>query len=270
MMLRCSSFLLLLAAAVPQFSAPGTAQEPTPASAPAKAEKDKEVADKLAALKDVVDDRKCARDAEGLDLITVLVQKWQAGLSDKDKKDVVKGIEGVLKGGKLRQPDKAQLYIAAATALGQLGPDGAKPLQAAFEGKRIPDKEPWVPLRETILKALGKTKDESMVKFLTDTARRDPEAALQAAAGEALGNFDGSKEALRKEIVNGLLIKWSDMDAKSRVIDPADMEAQNVRKRLAVISGKWNDTLRRLTKETFDNYSEWNEWWNKNKNKEWK
>src|SRR5262245_20930927 len=178
-MMRTAAFVVFLAAAAV------CAQDPVPA---AKTDKpDKEVADKLATLKAVVEDRKCSRDAEGLDLITQLVQKWQGGLVDKDKKDVVKGIESVLLKGKLRETDKTQIYIAAATALGLLGQDGSKPLQAAFKDERFPDKEAWVPLRETLLKSLGKTKDESAIKFLLNIARRDPQAPLQAAAGEALG-----------------------------------------------------------------------------------
>jgi hypothetical protein len=254
------AFVLLLSAAA-------SAQDPAPVAKPDKP--DKEVAEKLAMLKEVVEDRKCSRDAEGLDLITHLVQKWQGGLVDKDKRDIVKGFESALLKGKLREPDKTQLYIAAATALGLLGTDGSKPLQAAFKDERFPDKEPWVPLRETLLKSLGKTKDESTIKFLLNVARRDPQAQLQAAAGEALGNFEESKAELRKDIVNSLIITYGEMDSRSRVIDPADIEAQNMVKRLAVVSGKWNDTLRKLTKQNFDNYPEWNEWYNKNKAKDW-
>ena len=257
---RCRSFVLVLA----------TGAMALPAQGGAPAGPDKEVGEKLAKLKEVVMDRKCARDTEGLDLITVLVKKWQAGLGDKDKAAVVKGLDGVLAQGKVREPDKTQIYTAAATALGQLGKDGAKPLQAAFDSDRFPRKEPWVPLRENLLKALGKTKDESMVKFLVDVARRSPEAGLQAAAGEALGNFDDSKEAIRKEIVNSLLIKYGEMDSRAHVINPADIEAQNMRDRLAVVSGKWNETLRKLTKQNFDTFPEWNEWYNKNKGNEWK
>lgn len=241
------------------------AQAPPPAAAP-----DKEVAAKLAALKEVVLDRKMARDAEGLDLITVLVQKWEAGLGDKDKAAVIKGLEGVFLQGKVRDPDKLQLYNATAVAMGRLGKDSAKALQSAFDNKRFPDKPEWVPFREALLKALGKTKDESQIKFLIDISRRHPEAALGAASGEALGNFDDSKESIRKEIVENLLIRYGEMDSRSRVIDPADIEAQNMRNRLAAMSGKWNETLRRMTKQTFDKYPEWNEWYNKNKAKPWK
>ena len=218
--------------------APAIAQEDKPTPAPAAEIKpDKEVAQKLDQLKDIVDDKKFARDGEGFDVITVLVQKWQGGLGDKDKKSVVKGLENVMLKGKLRPSDKAQLYTAAAVALGQLGIEAADALKAVYEDKRFPKKEDWVPLRCELLKAIGKTKDESKVKFLIEIARRDPEAQLEAAAGEALGNYEESKQEIKKEIVGGLLIRYGEIDSRARQIDPADIEAQNMQKRLAVIAG---------------------------------
>ncbi|MGE3171250.1 MAG: hypothetical protein AB7O97_01410 [Planctomycetota bacterium] len=263
MMRRFHPFVPVLTALL---LAPLSAQDDPPAE-PTKP--DPVVAEKLDELKDVVGDRKFERDAEANDIITKLVEKWREGLVDKDKKAIVKGLEMTLLKGKLRPADRMQIYNAAATALGLLGVDGSKPLQKAIDGSRFPNKEEWVPLRESMLKALGKTKDEDAIKFLTDVARRDPEAALQAAAGEALGNFADSEEKIRKEIVSDLLIKYGEMDSRAREIDPADLEAQNQRKRLAVISGKWNDTLRRLTGQDFDAFPKWNEWHNKNKNKDW-
>src|SRR5262249_38123454 len=156
-------------------------------------------------------------------------------------------------------------YTATAVALGHLGKDGAKPLLETIKSNRFPEKKEWVPLRETLLKQLGKTKDEAIVEFLIKIARQHPEPALQAAAGEALGNFDDSKEALRKDIVNNLLIRYGEFASLASVIDPANIQAQNARNALAVIQGKWNETLRRMTKQNFDQYQQWNEWYNKNK-----
>lgn len=230
---------------------------------------DKEVAEHLKRLKEAVNDKKQERDLEALDIITALVLKWEAGLDDKDKAAVIKGLDAVFD-AKVRPPDRIELYKGTAAALGRLGKDGAKPLEAAFEDKRFPAKPDWVPMREALVKAVGKTKDESRVKFLLDIARKHHEAALMAAAGEALGNFEDSDEKIRKEIVNGLLIRYGEMDSRARQLDPADIEAQNMRDRLAVCSGRWNETLRKLTRQTFDSYPEWNEWHNKNKAKEWK
>ena len=241
-------------------------QAQDPAAAPAGP--DKEVAEQLKRLKDAVNDRKQERDLEAQDIITLLVKKWEAGLVDKDKQAIVKGLDGVF-AAKPRKPDNIQIYKCTAAALGQIGKDGAKVLEEAYDSSKFPEKTEWVPMREAVLRALGKTKDEGHVKFLLDIARRESEAALQAAAGEALGNFEGSDEKIRKDIVSGLLIRYGEMDSRARQIDPVDMEAQNMRDRLAVVSGKWNETLSRLTKQNFDQYPEWNEWYNKNKNKDW-
>jgi hypothetical protein len=235
----------------------------------AKKDPDPEVAEKLGDLDDIVTNRKMERDAEAGAVLTALILKWRGGLCEKDQKQIVKGIGNVFLKGKVRPAEQAQIYIAAATALGETDESGADPLEKAFESKRFPDKPEWVQLRESLLRAMGKTKNEKKVKFLIDTAQRHPVDRLQAAAGEALGNFSGSDQKIRKEIVDKLLIRYGSMDSRARVIDPADIEAQNMRDRLAVIRPKWNDTLSQLTGENFDKFPEWQAWWNKNKSKNW-
>jgi hypothetical protein len=243
-----------------------TAQVAAPVPLPA----DKELQDILKTLKEVVADRKMARDAEGLDSIATMLKKWEAGLNDKDQETVVKGLDGVFYQGKLRDADKLQLYTAAAVALGRLGKSGGKPLMEAIKGSRFPSKREWIPMREILLKQLGKTMDEGAIEMLVKLAKSDPEPAIEAAAGEALGNFDQSKDQIRKDIVNTLLIKWGEFESKAIPIDPGNLEAQNARSALTVISGKWNDTLRRLTRQNLDKFGQWQTWLNKNKNKEWK
>lgn len=239
---------------------------------PADAEKlkpDPEVPKQLATLKEIVMDKKMARDAEGVQVIDLLTTKVGAGLAEKDRKAVAKGFEGVFTQGKLRESASIQLYVAAAAALGTMGTDGSGPLKAAFDNKKFPNKPEWVKLRETLLRNLGKTKDESMVKFLCEEARRSPEPQLMAAAGEALGNYEASDQKVRKEIVNNLLIRYGELDSRSRVLDSADIEAANARDYLAVISDKWNSTLGRLTGQNFRQYPEWNTWFNKNRAADW-
>jgi hypothetical protein len=241
-----------------------------PASAQ-KAEKlpaDPDVPVKLKELAEVAKDRKFTRDAAGIEIIDVLIQKQDKGLNDKDQKQVVKGLDSVLNKGRLRPAEKSQLYNTAAIALGRFGKDGAKPLKAAYEKKRFPNRPEWVPLREKLLVNIGKTKDEGAVKFLLDEARRSPEAALQAAAGEALGNFRESKQKLRREIVSGLIIKWGSLSEMGSQLG-ANVEAQNARDRLAAISGPWNESMKALTGQDFDTFRKWQGWYNKHKNDKW-
>lgn len=241
------------------------AQDPPPAKGP-----DKEVAEKIAVLKEVVADKKFARDEEGLKLIDELLQKSRAGVDPKDQTAIVKALDGVLTSGtKVRPPENTALYTGAATALGYCGAEGAKVLKAAYGNKRFPEKKEWVPLREQMLKNIGRTKDESMVKFLTNEARRHPEAALQAAAGEALGNFDESKDAVRKDIVGELLVTYGELAELASQMGSSNIAAQNAQDRLAALQDKWNSTLEKLTKQRCSTFREWQAWYNKNKNQPW-
>ncbi|MFN3239881.1 MAG: hypothetical protein ACE37K_00015 [Planctomycetota bacterium] len=239
------------------------------AQKPKKIAPDKEVAEKVKVLKEVAKDKKFTRDAEGIGIIDVLMQKNEKGLNDKDKKSIVKALDGVLNKGKVRPANKAQIYNATAEALGRHGEPGAKALKTAYEKKRFPDKPEWVPLREKLLTNIGRTKDEDMVKFLLDEARRSPEAALQAAAGKALGNFRESDQKLRRDIVSGMIIKWGSLSEAASQLGGANVEAQNARDRLAAIVGPWNETLKALTGQDQDTFRKWQAWWNKNKNEKW-
>lgn len=240
-----------------------------PAQEPGPKEQDKEVAAKIDALKDVVLDRKMEHDDEGVKLIDELNIKMQGEVHPKDRAAIVKALEEVFFKGKLRQPDRTVLYTGAAAALGYCGDDGAKVLKKAYDNKRFPDKKEWVPLREQLLKYLGRTKDESMVKFLCNEARRQPEAALQAAAGEALGNYEESKESIRKEIVGELLIRYGELAELASQMGSSNVEAQNAQDRLAALSDKWNTALSRLTRQQFNTFRDWQAWHNKNKNETW-
>lgn len=258
----CSKHSLAAAALALALAQPAVAQKP------AKIPSDPDVEVQLKELKAVAKERKFARDAEGVQIIDVLIQKQEKGLNDKDQKSIVKGLDSLLNKSRLRPADRAQLYTAAAEALGRHGKDGAKALKTAYEKKRFPNKQVWVPLRERLLVNIGRTKDESMVKFLLDEARRSPEAALQAAAGKALGNYGESKQKLRREIVSGMIIKWGSLSEMGSQLG-ANVEAQNAKDRLAAISGPWNDTMKALTGQDFDTFRKWQAWYNKNKNKKW-
>ncbi len=256
-----SLFVLAMLSAVPLL-----AQDPAPAKGP-----DKEVADKIAVLKECVLDKKFARDDEGLQAIDFLLQKLKTGVEPKDQESITKALDGVLmQGVKVRPADNIRLYTGAATALGYCGAEGAKSLKNAFFKKdRFPEKKDWVPLREVFLKGVGRTKDESMVKFLSKEALTNPEAALQAAAGEALGNYEEAKEAVRKEVASDLITKWGELEEKASQMGSANIEAQNAKDRLSALTDKWNTTLAKLTRQSFHKHLEWQTWYNKNKGQSW-
>lgn len=240
----------------------------TPATDKAAKGPDKEVAEKIALLKEIVADKKFARDAEGLATIDVLLQKSKLGVDPKDQQAIVKAFEHVLTQGKERPHDKTELYGGAAAALGYCGKEGAKVLKAAYQSKRFPEKPDWVRLREQFLKNLGRTKDESLLKFLCQEARHNHFPALMAAAGEALGNFEDSKEVVRKEIVSELMVRYGELaELESQLGN--NVEAQNAQNRLAAIQDKWHGTLAKMTRQSFGTFREWQTWYNKNKNQPW-
>ncbi|MFT7535263.1 MAG: hypothetical protein ACI85K_001214 [Hyphomicrobiaceae bacterium] len=241
-----------------------TAQKKAPKPVP-----DKEVAEKVEQLIKIAKNKKFTEDARGIEVIDVLMQKQDKGLIDKDRAMVVKALDGVLNKNKVRPADNVRLYNAAAEALGRHGKDGAKALKKAFENKnRFKAKPMWVPMRERLLKNIGRAKDEANIKFLIDEARRNPEAALQAAAGDALGFFEKSDEKIRKEIVSELLKRFGSLSEEASQ-GGTSVDSQNARDRLAAISGKWVATLKKLSGQNFDSFRDWQSWFQKNKNKKW-
>ncbi len=256
--------VLVLASLLSLAAAPRAQDPPKPAGP------DKEVAEQIARLKEVVADKKFLREAEGVDAIDKLLMKVKAGgLDPKDVTAIVKALDHALTGGKLRPHTRPELYNGAAHALGDLGSEGAKVLRDAYLDKsRFPEKPDWVPLRERLLKNLGRTRDESMVQLLLKETVRSPEAALAAAAGDALGNFEDSKEATRKEIVGEILAKYGALDEKASQIG-TNIEAQNAQNTLAAVQDKWHSTLAKLTRQNFATFREWQTWHNKNRNAPW-
>jgi hypothetical protein len=147
---RVSVLLGLLVVAPP---APLAAQDPAAGKGP-----DKELAAKLDTLRECVVDRKMAREDEAIRIIDdTVVPKLRAGVEQKEQALVAKALEACFVQGKLRPHDSPRIYVAAAAALGFCGSDGAKVLKGVYENKRFPDKPAWVPLREHVLRNLGKT-----------------------------------------------------------------------------------------------------------------
>lgn len=261
-MTKTSNQLVSLAVALLALAAPTVAQKAD------KIPADADIPIKLKKLGQVAKDKKFERDAQGIQIIDVLIQKQQRGLNAKDQKSVVKALDSLLNKGRVRPANKVQIYNATTEALGRFGKNGAKALKSAYEKKRFPDKPEWVPLREKILVNIGRTKDEGMVKLLLNEARRSPEAALQAAAGKALGSFRESKQKIRRDIISGMIIKWGSLSEMASQLG-ANVEAQNAKDRLAAISGPWTESMKALTGQDFDTFRKWQTWYNKNKNGKW-
>jgi hypothetical protein len=254
--MKRSSLVLVLAAIA-------CAQEPATAKKP-----DGKLAADIKKFNECLQDKKFARDAEAVTILDQSLHQAYEAATDKDKAEIVKALAKVWE-AKQRPPDQKALYNATAATLGRMGKEGGKVLVKTYEGGKFKDKE-WISLRADMLRNLGKCKDEANIKFLTERARRDIDDPIMAAAGEALGNYEGSSQAVRKEIVKELLIKYGEVHGGSKKnLDPGDLEVARFKATLQAISEPWNTALGRLTGQNFREADEWRDWWNKNKAEDW-
>lgn len=224
--------------------------------------------DRLKELKSQLADKKMALDFQAIGLIQKLTEDPKK-LNPKDKDKIAKALGDVFHTGKVRPADKDTVYREAGDALGKLDTDGSKQLAKLLEDKRIEDN---VPLRAHLLEALGKTKDDKQVTYLTDVATRDPHDELRAGAGTALGEFTELEVKARREVVKALIREWGSLHQKATTPEsnnpngPIDFTPQNARKTLQAIEGKWVATLTKLTGLTMSGFADWQRWLNKNPN----
>jgi hypothetical protein len=258
-------------AAVASVVGAAAAQEP---EAPNAADLRAQVPAMVKQLNAAVSDRGMMRDSEAAALIQQPGDAYAAGLPKTDARKAVTAVANVLQRAKLRPPD-APIYDAAAAALAQMGDAGAKVLQRVLETKRLPNKKEWVPTRASLLLALGRTGSDAALDFLLEQAVRSPEDEMLAAAGEALGNFSNRDEKVRKRMVVELVKKLGAVEATAlqpTLTDPNEPQyygAETAKRTLRAIRERWLNTLTKLTGETFDNGTDWQRWYNKNKNVRW-
>lgn len=231
---------------------------------------DPELPNQLKQFKEAIADRRGERDQEATNLIDKMLSRY-GSLHEKDQASVRKAVQEVLVSSRVRrEPDHKGLFVAATYALGKMGEDGAKILVKAYKGSKFRRQE-WVEMRAVILKNIGKTQDPRQIEFLLDRAGRDPEDEVLRAAGEALGNYDRADMKTRKKIAKELIKKFNEIHGQSLAnLDPGDAQVKRSKDTLAAISHDWNQTLKRLTGESFNSPPDWQRFYNKNKNKEWK
>ena len=247
--------------------APGALLAQVPADAPKKPA-ESGIAIQLKELNDAVMDRKVAHDEAAINIIDKLLSGAET-LPAKDKEAFIAALSDIFTKAKAREPEKKGLYVAAATALSRFGAQGAAVLVKAFGDEKFAKKE-WLDMRGDILRNLGKTKDETQVKFLAERITRSTDDAILKAAGEALGNYDDRPVGVRKEICKEMITKYNGIaNQANSSVDPGNVQAKASRDTLAVVTDPWNTTLGKLTKQEFRSAPEWQKWWNKNKAADW-
>jgi HEAT repeat protein len=261
--------LLLSLAVQPLASLPAPAPSPRlPISLVQDDEEEKkpdrrpEVKEILERLKDHATARRGKEDTEAVAVVDELLAEFpKSGL--KDRAAIAKGLSDCFK---QKRPEKDgvlpnKLFIACAVAMGNMGPESAKPLQG-WIGHKSHRKD--LTLQRQLILALGKTKDAKSVKTLTDLIT-DKWPTIQGAAAEALGNFVHLKSKDRKGIFEEILKTFTAV-RNSVDSDPLDTIA---RQRFDAIAAPMITTLQVLSGHDERKPSEWRRWWNKNKRRDW-
>jgi hypothetical protein len=249
------SLLLLAAIAAGQDPPPGPKPDPS-------------LPEQLDRLREMVKDRRMQQDYQAIELIRVVAAEPQRRTA-RDRDRIVDAIGDVFRTGRLRPPDKVQLYETAGDTLAEFGEAGAKRLHAALTDDRI-DGRDYRLLRARMIRALGRTKDDHQVEWLLDQALRSPDDDVVAAAGAALGEYGHLPTPRLRDIVKRMISRYGEWDMQARQLDPIDPNApidfgpQNARETLRHIAGDWNATLARLTGVSLQTAPDWQHWQNKN------
>lgn len=221
-----------------------------------------EIKEKLELLKDHIGERG-EQDQEAVSVIDGLLQEFPK-CGPKDRGAIVKGLSKCF--DQKRQDlsegiPNNQLYLAAATALGEMGEDATDTI-TKWVGNKKHRKN--IALQRVLVLSLGKTKDTDAIKDLLDLLN-DKDNVIIAAAAEACGEFAAADQKHRKEIFNDLL----KILVTTKALKDSDMNDIASRDRWDVISGPINTTLQVLTGEEESNPENWQRWWNKNKKADW-
>jgi hypothetical protein len=204
------------------------------------------------------------KDPEAIGVLDKLLQEFPS-CGPKDRATVVKTFADCFDVKRPKELEEGvpddRLYVAAATAMGSMGPESVKPLTALIGDKAHRKNER---LQVALTHSLGKTKNPEAVKTLMGLLKHK-DAPMQAAGAEALANFADAPEATRKLVFEDLLRTM--MDQKTRTdTNPTDQEALE---RWNIISGPILETLQKLTGLGTSDPDEWQRWWNDNKKKSW-
>jgi len=236
-----------------------TPQDPAPTPV---ADKRPEVATLLDKLKDHASkDGKADRDAVGV--IDQLNQEFKNS-GPKDRQAIVKGLSKCFeerRQEKEGQPPENQLYLAAAVALGEMGPESTDALIAWIGHKNL---RKDAAVQHRLILSLGKTKDKKAVKALVSNLDNKTSSLISAAA-EALGEFHEADLETRKNVFESLLKTL--MSAKGA--KDSNLQDTTAREKYDVIAAPIITSLGKLSKHDERDPDKWQNWWNKNKKLDW-
>jgi len=227
-----------------------------------KPDKRPEVKELLGELKDHIGKRG-DEDKEAVAVIDKLLQEFPES-GPKDRKSICDGLSKCFDVQRIEVEEGVpnnSLFIAAGTALGRMGPESADALNK-WIGHKKHRKD--LALQRVLILSLGKTKDDSGIKTLTDLLQSKDDMLVGAAA-EALADYNEKELDVRKSIFENLLKVL--MSSKGAV--DVNVNDTIARERYDVIAAPIITTLQALSGNDERDPEEWQRWWNKNKKKDW-
>lgn len=266
-----TSILLCLTCAPTPAPLPAAAAAlPLAAAAPVVLQDDgEEIVDKRPEIAELLDafkghiGKRGQQDSEAVGIVDQLLQEW-AQCGPKDRASIVKGLSKAFdqKRQELEDglPDN-KLYLACATALGEMGTDATKELLKWIGNKKHRKN---LALQRRLILSLGKTKDKDAVKDLLDLLN-DKDNAIIAAACQACGEFEEADQKTRKKIFNELL----KLLTTTKALKDSDINDIVSRDRYDAIAAPITTSLQQLSGHDARKPEDWQRWWNKNKKKDW-
>ena len=229
----------------------------------APADKRPEIAAKIDKAKGMWGDKKGGKDSGIIGIIDELLVEYPK-CGPKDKASIVgflgKSIEQKRDEVSEGVPNN-KLSMAAAVAMGAMGPESTKTLEGWIDDKRL---KKDVALVGRLILSLGKTKDPSATRKLVKLLEH-PEASLVSAAAQALGEFKEADLKVRKEGFESMLkVLMSSFNNKEG--NPNDLIAKE---RYDIIGSPIITSLKALSGHDERDPAAWQSWWNNNKNKDW-
>ena len=260
----CLSLLCLALSTPLAANVQGPAKGGDPAKPAAEAFPDKrpEIEKLLATLEANVNKRGAA-DTDAVGVIDQLLQEFPKS-GPKDRVAIAKGLSKCFESRRLEkqgEPLDNKLYLAAAVALGRMGPEST-PVLIAWIGQKDLRKD--LKLQHELILSLGKTKDKAAIKTLLLTLE-NKDAPLVSAGAEAIGEFSAADLETRKQLFEALLKQL--MSAKGAM--DSDPNNSTARERYDVIAAPIITSLSKLSKHDERDPAEWQRWWNKNKKGDW-
>ena len=229
---------------------------------PEVADKRPEVAEMLGKLKAHAS-KEGKEDKDAIAVIDQLNQEFPNS-GPKDKVAIVKGLSKCFEERRMEKEGEApqnQLYLAAAMALGEMGPESTDTLISWIGHKNV---KKDVAVQHRLILSLGRTKNKKAVKELVNGLQH-PTPSLVSAAAEALGEFEGADLETRKSAFESLLkVLMSAKGAKDGNVNDGI-----ARERYDVIAAPIITSLTKLSKHDERDPDKWLNWWNKNKRADW-